>query len=126
MQPAPPVLFVHITAHAAVVSARCPLLVLTRLFLPPGWTDHHGIIHNSRPALQAHITAESPHLHMLQAQMAGAENMRHSHATFDLNNALMEGQFPKWDFFIQTMDPTKQNDYRFDPLDCTKVCTHPT
>ena len=64
-----------------------------------------------------------PHWPMLQAQMAGAENMRHSHATFDLNNALMEGQFPKWEFFIQTMDPAKQNDYRFDPLDCTKVCT---
>ena len=53
--------------------------------------------------------------------MAGAENMRHSHATFDLNNALLEGNYPEWEFFIQTMDPEKQNDYRFDPLDCTKV-----
>ena len=57
--------------------------------------------------------------------MVGMENMRHSHATVDLVTNIQEGNFPKWDFFIQTMDPAKQEDYRFDPLDCTKVTPAP-
>ena len=57
-----------------------------------------------------------------QSQLAGQLNMRHSHATYDLVNAITEGDYPKWDMYVQEMDPAKQNDYWFDPLDCTKVC----
>jgi catalase len=56
-----------------------------------------------------------------QSQLAGQLNMRHSHATYDLVNAITEGDYPKWDMYVQEMDPAKQNDYWFDPLDCTKV-----
>jgi catalase len=36
-------------------------------------------------------------------------------------NAIGDGDFPKWDFFIQTLDPADEMSLDFDPLDCTKV-----
>lgn len=56
-----------------------------------------------------------------EAQQAGQFNMRHSHATHDLVNAIGDGKFPKWDFSIQTLDPADEMSLDFDPLDCTKV-----
>jgi len=56
-----------------------------------------------------------------QAQAAGEKNMRHSHATHDLYNSIVKGDYPEWEFKIQTMDPADQLNYDFDPLDCTKV-----
>ena len=71
-----------------------------------------------------------------EAQSTGEFQMRHSHATHDLFNAIADGDFPKYDFYIQTMDPADEMSFDFDPLDCTKVifsslphlpwCTRPT
>lgn len=47
--------------------------------------------------------------------------MRHSHATHDLVNHIADGEFPSWDFCIQTMDLSEEHTQEFDPLDCTKV-----
>jgi catalase len=55
------------------------------------------------------------------AQLAGALNMRHSHATHDLFNAISAGEYPEWDLQIQTMDPKDELNFDFDPLDATKV-----
>ena len=33
--------------------------------------------------------------------MVGEDNMRHSHATHDLYNAIDEGNFPVWNFAVQ-------------------------
>ena len=49
--------------------------------------------------------------------------MRHSHATHDLVNHIADGEFPEWDFCIQTMDLSEEHSQDFDPLDCTKVGT---
>lgn len=57
--------------------------------------------------------------------MVGAElqgNQRQSHATADLYNAIEGGNYPEWEFFVQTMDPADEDKFYFDPLDCTKVC----
>jgi catalase len=56
-----------------------------------------------------------------QAQAAGEKNMRHSHATHDLYNAIAGGDFPSYTLKIQTLDPSQELDFDFDPLDCTKV-----
>lgn len=50
---------------------------------------------------------------------------RCSHATHDLYNSIAAEDYPEWDFKIQTMDPTDQLNFDFDPLDCTKVCAEP-
>lgn len=47
--------------------------------------------------------------------------MRHSHATHDLVNHIADGDFPEWDFCIQTMELSEEHSQDFDPLDCTKV-----
>ena len=56
-----------------------------------------------------------------EAQNIGEFNMRHSHATHDLYNAIADGNYPKWGFYIQTLDPADEHSLDFDPLDCTKV-----
>lgn len=60
-----------------------------------------------------------------EAQSTGEFQMRHSHATHDLFNAIADGDFPKYDFSIQTMDPADEMSFDFDPLDCTKVILSP-
>eukprot|EP00182_Erythrolobus_australicus_P007078 CAMPEP_0185829916 /NCGR_PEP_ID=MMETSP1353-20130828/523_1 /TAXON_ID=1077150 /ORGANISM="Erythrolobus australicus, Strain CCMP3124" /LENGTH=490 /DNA_ID=CAMNT_0028527757 /DNA_START=13 /DNA_END=1485 /DNA_ORIENTATION=+ len=42
-------------------------------------------------------------------------------ATHDLINAIDDGDFPEWTLCIQTMDPAKEFDYDFDPLDASKI-----
>ena len=56
-----------------------------------------------------------------EAQSTGEFQMRHSHATHDLFNAIADGDFPEYDFYIQTLDPADELSLDFDPLDCTKV-----
>jgi catalase len=56
-----------------------------------------------------------------EAQQTGEFNMRHSHATHDLYNAIADGNYPVWDLHIQTLDPADEDKLDFDPLDCTKV-----
>ena len=60
-----------------------------------------------------------------EAQSTGEFQMRHSHATHDLYNAIADGDFPEYDFYIQTLDPADELSLDFDPLDCTKVCCVP-
>ena len=58
-----------------------------------------------------------------EAVMAGEKNMRHSHATHDLYNAIAEGDYPEWTWYIQVMPvETDPASIGFDPLDDTKVC----
>ena len=57
-----------------------------------------------------------------EAVMAGEKNMRHSHATHDLYNAIASGDFPEWTWYIQVMPvDTDPASIGFDPLDDTKV-----
>ena len=56
-----------------------------------------------------------------EAQSTGEFQMRHSHATHDLFNAIADGDYPEYDFYIQTLDPADELSLDFDPLDCTKV-----
>jgi catalase len=50
-----------------------------------------------------------------------AGNMRHSHATHDLYNAIADGNYPQYNFYIQTLTAEQAQDLEFDILDCTKL-----
>ena len=41
--------------------------------------------------------------------------------TNDLYNNIYAGNFPKWDLYIQVLDPKDLNSFDFDPLDPTKI-----
>lgn len=56
-----------------------------------------------------------------EADSLGSGPVKPVTATTDLYDAIEEGNFPKWDLFVQTMDPATQFDYDFDPLDSTKT-----
>ncbi|OVA19570.1 Catalase immune-responsive domain [Macleaya cordata] len=51
-------------------------------------------------------------------QVGGAN---HSHATKDLYDSIMAGNYPEWKLFIQTIDPDHEDTFDFDPLDVTKT-----
>jgi catalase len=53
------------------------------------------------------------------AVIVGGKN--HSHATADLFEAIEKGDFPEWQFAIQTMEPEQEDSFDFDPLDDTKI-----
>lgn len=54
-----------------------------------------------------------------EAVMVGGKN--HSHATADLFESISKGDFPEWQLAIQTMEPSQEESFDFDPLDVTKV-----
>ena len=41
--------------------------------------------------------------------------------TTDLYNSISKGQYPSWDLYIQTIDPSELNKFDFNPLDPTKI-----
>ena len=45
----------------------------------------------------------------------------YSHMTNDLVNAIRQGDFPKWDLYIQVLKPEDLGKFDFDPLDATKI-----
>lgn len=42
----------------------------------------------------------------------------------DLYNAIANGDYPSWNFYIQVMTPEQAASYKFDPFDVTKVWYH--
>lgn len=54
-----------------------------------------------------------------EAVQVGGSN--HSHATQDLYDNIADGKYPEWTLYIQTMDPSEEDKFDFDPLDVTKI-----
>lgn len=44
-----------------------------------------------------------------------------NHLTNDLYNNIYAGNYPKWDLYIQVLDPKDLNNFDFNPLDATKI-----
>jgi len=44
-----------------------------------------------------------------------------NHLTNDLYKAIGEGKYPKWDLYIQVLDPKDLDKFDFNPLDATKI-----
>ncbi|WP_229631819.1 MULTISPECIES: catalase KatB [Pseudomonas] len=55
------------------------------------------------------------------AQVAKVQSTDYSHMTHDLVNAINQGDFPKWDLYIQVLKPEDLPTFAFDPLDATKI-----
>ena len=43
------------------------------------------------------------------------------HLTRDLYSEIGKGNFPKWDLYIKTLDPSQLDDFDYNPLDATKM-----
>jgi len=57
-----------------------------------------------------------------EAAQKGLENK--DWATWDLNNAIKEGNYPSWTFYVQVMPVKDAENYRFDVFDITKIWPH--
>ncbi|WP_407935277.1 catalase [Alkalimonas mucilaginosa] len=54
-------------------------------------------------------------------QVAATQAADFNHLTRDLYHHIGAGNYPKWDLYIQTLRPEQLNDFRYHPLDATKV-----
>jgi catalase len=54
-------------------------------------------------------------------QVEQVQGKDYAHMTHDLVTAINQGDFPKWDLYIQTLKPAQLAAFDFDPLDATKV-----
>jgi len=54
-------------------------------------------------------------------QVAQVQSKDFQHLTRDLYQSIGEGDFPQWDLYIKTMEPTDLNKLSYNPLDATKV-----
>ncbi|GKS91113.1 catalase KatB [Acidovorax sp. SUPP2539] len=54
-------------------------------------------------------------------QVAAVQAKDYSHMTNDLVNAIKQGDFPKWDLYVQVLKPEDLNKFEFNALDATKI-----
>ncbi|WP_276308780.1 catalase [Billgrantia endophytica] len=54
-------------------------------------------------------------------EAADVQRTDFNNLTRDLYTAIDEGNYPVWDLYIQTLDPSELNDFDFNPLDNTKI-----
>ena len=54
-------------------------------------------------------------------QVAQVQGRDYSHLTHDLVTHINQGDFPKWDLYVQVLKPEELKSFDFDPLDATKI-----
>lgn len=54
-------------------------------------------------------------------QVAQVQGRDYSHLTHDLVTHINQGDFPKWDLYVQVLKPEELKSFEFDPLDATKI-----
>jgi catalase len=54
-------------------------------------------------------------------QVAEVQGKDYAHMTTDLVGAIKKGDFPKWDLYVQVLNPEDLAKFDFDPLDATKI-----
>ncbi|TWI54293.1 catalase [Pseudomonas duriflava] len=54
-------------------------------------------------------------------QVMEVQGKDYSHMTNDLVSAIKKGDYPKWDLYIQVLNPEDLAKFDFDPLDATKI-----
>jgi catalase len=54
-------------------------------------------------------------------QVAQVQGKDYSHLSNDLIGAIKQGDYPKWDLYIQVLKPEDLAKFDFDPLDATKI-----
>ena len=58
---------------------------------------------------------------LTSAEAAKVQSMDFNNLTNDLYTTINKGDFPKWDLLVQVLSPKDLNNFKFDPLDATKV-----
>ncbi|MEE7546305.1 catalase [Xanthomonas sp. Kuri4-1] len=54
-------------------------------------------------------------------QVVAVQGKDYAHMTHDLVGAIKQGDYPKWDLYIQVLKPEDLAKFDFDPLDATKI-----
>jgi catalase len=54
-------------------------------------------------------------------EVANVQGQDYSHMTNDLVAHINKGDFPKWDLYVQVLNPQDLSKFDFDPLDATKI-----
>ncbi|MGO4324098.1 catalase KatB [Pseudomonas sp. KB_12] len=54
-------------------------------------------------------------------EVVKVQGQDYSHMTNDLVNHINKGDFPKWDLYVQVLNPEDLAKFDFDPLDATKI-----
>jgi catalase len=54
-------------------------------------------------------------------EVTSVQGQDYSHMTNDLVSHINKGDFPKWDLYIQVLNPQDLSKFDFDPLDATKI-----
>ena len=58
---------------------------------------------------------------LTSAEAAKVQSTDFNNLTNDLYTTINKGDFPKWDLLVQVLAPKDLNNFKFDPLDATKV-----
>jgi catalase len=54
-------------------------------------------------------------------EVAKVQSQNFQHLTHDLYTEVNKGNFPKWDLYIKTLDPSQLGNFDYNPLDATKM-----
>jgi catalase len=54
-------------------------------------------------------------------EVVKVQGQNFNHLTDDLYSEINKGNYPKWDLYVQLLDPTELNKFDYNPLDATKV-----
>ncbi|MGE6436801.1 catalase [Shewanella baltica] len=54
-------------------------------------------------------------------EVVKVQGQNFNHLTDDLYGEINKGNFPKWDLYVQLLDPSELNKFDYNPLDATKV-----
>lgn len=60
-------------------------------------------------------------INLTQAEANKIQSTDFNHASRDLQTAITNGDYPKWDLMIQVLKPEELNNFDFNPLDDTKI-----
>lgn len=79
---------------------------------------------NERVWVKFHFKTQQGHQHWTNEQAAEVIGRTRESTQEDLFSAIEQGDFPKWDFYIQTMTEEQAKHTRYNPFDLTKVWPH--
>ncbi len=92
-----------------------------------GYSGHTFKMVNDKGDLtyvQIHAIADQEEKNFTQEKSVELAGSAPDYNSKDLFEAIEEGEFPSWTFYIQTMTPKQAEDFRYSILDLTKIWSH--
>jgi len=92
-----------------------------------GYSSHTFMWYNKEDEyfwVQYHFKTEQGIQNLTREEAERLKGVDPDHATRDLYDAIVRGEYPSWRLEVQIMTPEQAKDYRFDPFDITKVWPH--